>query len=218
MPGALIAVSGTNTIYAALKSIEHSEDTFIFDPQKFQIITETRKIPIRDQGEVHAVHEKLDPLFERTLHDAGYTLVGWAEVGFVYLYSKTPVTSTAELKAQKVWLWEGDPLASAFFAELGHSAIPLSVTDVLLSLQTGLIDAVYSSTLAALSLNGALSSITGLATGPSTNSITTRPEARAADGTAALTAAVMSSSPSDRTTSAPIFLPISRRNGESPTR
>jgi len=97
----------------------------------------------RDATEVQAVHEKLDPLFERTLHDAGYTLVGWAEVGFVYLYSKTPVASTADLKAQKVWLWEGDPLAEAFLRAAGVAPVPLSITDVLTSLQTGLITAVY---------------------------------------------------------------------------
>lgn len=93
--------------------------------------------------EVHAVHEKLDPLFEKTLHDVGYTLMGWAEVGFVYLYSKTPVTSTADLKAQKVWLWEGDPLAEAFLRAAGVAPVPLSITDVLTSLQTGLITTVY---------------------------------------------------------------------------
>ena len=32
-----------NTIYIAMKSAEHSEDTFVFEPLKFQIITETRK-------------------------------------------------------------------------------------------------------------------------------------------------------------------------------
>ncbi len=99
----------------------------------------------RDQAEVHAVHEKLDPLFERTLHDAGYTLVGWAEVGFVYLYSKAPVASTADLRAQKVWLWEGDPLAEAFLRAAGVAPVPLSITDVLTSLQTGLITTVYIS-------------------------------------------------------------------------
>ena len=97
----------------------------------------------QDPAEVHAVHEKLDPLFEKTLHDAGYTLVGWAEVGFVYLYSKAPVTSTADLKAQKVWLWEGDPLAEAFLRAAGVAPVPLSITDVLTSLQTGLITTVY---------------------------------------------------------------------------
>jgi TRAP-type C4-dicarboxylate transport system substrate-binding protein len=97
----------------------------------------------QDAAEVRAVHEKLDPLFETTLHDAGYTLVGWAEVGFVYLYSKTPVASTADLKAQKVWLWEGDPLAEAFLRAAGVVPVPLSITDVLTSLQTGLITTVY---------------------------------------------------------------------------
>jgi TRAP-type transport system periplasmic protein len=98
----------------------------------------------RNQDEVRAVHEKLDPVFEQTLHDAGFTLLGWAEVGFVYLYSKAPVASTADLKSQKVWLWEGDPLAEAFLKAAGVAPVPLSITDVLTSLQqTGIISAVY---------------------------------------------------------------------------
>jgi TRAP-type transport system periplasmic protein len=97
----------------------------------------------QEPAEVHAVHQKLDPYFEKTLHDAGYTLLGWAEVGFVYVYSKTPVASTADLKSQKVWLWEGDPLAEAFLRAAGVAPVPLSITDVLTSLQTGLITTVY---------------------------------------------------------------------------
>jgi TRAP-type transport system periplasmic protein len=97
----------------------------------------------RNTDEVRAVHEKLDPLFEQKLHDAGFTLLGWAEVGFVYLYSKEPVATTAELKAQKVWLWEGDPLAEAFLRAAGVAPVQLSITDVLTSLQAGKISTVY---------------------------------------------------------------------------
>jgi len=104
----------------------------------------------RDEGEVQAVHQKLDPVFEDRLHAQGFTLLGWAEVGFVYLYSKEPVASAEDLKDQKVWLWEGDPLAEAFLRAAGVSPVPLAITDVLTSLQTGLITAVYASPLACI--------------------------------------------------------------------
>ena len=42
-----------------------------------------------------------------------------------------------------MWVWEGDPIAQAAYAALGVSPIPLSVVDVMSSLQTGLVDGVY---------------------------------------------------------------------------
>lgn len=102
----------------------------------------------RNEDEVHAVHAKLDQTFESRLHDAGFTVLGWADVGFVYLYSKQPVASTRDLQSQKVWLWEGDPLAEAFLKAAGVSPVPLAITDVLTALQTGLVTAVYITPLA----------------------------------------------------------------------
>jgi TRAP-type C4-dicarboxylate transport system substrate-binding protein len=52
----------------------------------------------------------------------------------------------------KMWMWEGDKVAEATFKALGISPIPLSVIDVLTSLQTGLINGAYTSPLAALVL------------------------------------------------------------------
>ena len=49
-------------------------------------------------------------------------------------------------------MWEGDPLVASTYKGLGVSPHPLSVTDVLLSLQTGMIDTVYASPLGALAL------------------------------------------------------------------
>jgi TRAP-type C4-dicarboxylate transport system substrate-binding protein len=52
----------------------------------------------------------------------------------------------------KMWMWEGDPIAEAAFKALGVHPIPLSITDVLTSLQTRLIDGVYTPPLAAIAL------------------------------------------------------------------
>ena len=73
-------------------------------------------------------------------------------VGFVYLFSKQPIAGGEALKKAKMWLWEGDALAEAFYKEAGVVPVPLAVTDVMTSLQTNLIDAVYCSPLACLAL------------------------------------------------------------------
>ena len=49
-------------------------------------------------------------------------------------------------------MWEGDPIAEATFRAFNISPIPLSITDVLTSLQTNLIDGVYISPLACVAV------------------------------------------------------------------
>lgn len=103
-------------------------------------------------NELDFVTSNLTPYFEEKLIERGFVLLGWADVGWVYFFSQKPVAEPKDLKDLKVWMWEGDPLAEAFFIELGKSPIPLSITDVHMSLQTGLINSVYCSPLAALVL------------------------------------------------------------------
>jgi TRAP-type C4-dicarboxylate transport system substrate-binding protein len=106
----------------------------------------------RSTEEIAVAHRTLDPVFEQRLTQRGFHLLGWAEVGFVYLFSQQPVRSIADLRAQKAWLWEGDPLAEALLQELGVAPVPLNISDVLTSLQTGIVNAVYATPYACLSL------------------------------------------------------------------
>ncbi len=102
--------------------------------------------------EIDAAYARVGGELEKRLHAGGYTLLGWVEIGFVYLFSKQPIAAQSDLKSAKMWLWEGDPLAESFYRQAGVVPVPLAVTDVMTSLQTRLIDAVYSSPLAALAL------------------------------------------------------------------
>lgn len=97
------------------------------------------------EDELDAVYAAMGPELERALEQGGHHLIGWAEVGFVHLFTKRPVRTLADLKSIKMWLWEGDPLAEAFFHEAGVTPVPLAITDVYTSLQTGLVEGVYSS-------------------------------------------------------------------------
>lgn len=106
----------------------------------------------RDYSEVDYVHDQFDKEFRQAFEDGGYVLLGWAEVGFVYVFTNDKITRPQDLKSLKMWTWEGDPIASTLFNQLGMNPIPLALTDVMTSLQTGLIDAFYSPPYAALSL------------------------------------------------------------------
>ena len=106
----------------------------------------------KDYGEVDHVYNKLYERFSTAFGKKGYILLGWTEVGFVHIYSQKPIRSLDDLKSVKMWMWQGDPVAKAMFDAFKLAPHPLSVTDVLLSLQTKLIDTVYISPLGAIAL------------------------------------------------------------------
>jgi TRAP-type C4-dicarboxylate transport system substrate-binding protein len=102
--------------------------------------------------EVDTVLSKMDSFFRKGLEDNGYVLLGWSEAGFVYLMSTVPVASLADLKKTRVWIWEDSPMSKAIFDEAGVKAIPLSVPDVLVGLQTGMVEVIYAPPTGAISL------------------------------------------------------------------
>ena len=112
-----------------------------------EIAPETRVLDtpflFKNTAEIDNIYKMLDADFRRIFESRGYILLGWTEVGNVYIFSNTPVTNPADLQKVKMWIWEGDPIAEATFSAMKITAIPLSITDVMTSLETGMINAVY---------------------------------------------------------------------------
>lgn len=106
----------------------------------------------KTKAEVDFIADKFFDRFAAGFEKKGYVLLGWAEVGWVYIYTNKPVNAESEMDGVKMWMWEGDPISRATFEAFNVSPIPLSITDVLTSLQTGLIDGVYTSPLGAVAL------------------------------------------------------------------
>jgi len=123
--GAALTASGLSSLFA---EIDVLQIPFLF----------------QNYEEVDFVLQKMDAFFRKGFEESGYFLLGWSEVGFVYLMSRIPISSVSDLKKGKVWIWEESPMAKAIFNEAGVTAIPLSVPDVLIGLQTGLVDVVYT--------------------------------------------------------------------------
>jgi TRAP-type transport system periplasmic protein len=107
---------------------------------------------VKNVDEVDMLYKEFGKEFEQAFEEGGYVLLGWAEVGFVHVFTSTPIRKTEDLKGLKMWTWEGDPIAETAFRTLGINPIPLSFIDVMTSLQTGLIDAFYTTPYAAIAL------------------------------------------------------------------
>ena len=107
---------------------------------------------VRNDDEVDMLYKEYSQELEQAFEEGGYVLLGWAEVGFVHVFTSSPIRKPEDLKGLRMWMWEGDPIAETAFRTLGINPIPLSITDVMTSLQTGLIDAFYNTPYVAIAL------------------------------------------------------------------
>ncbi|PKL90570.1 MAG: ABC transporter substrate-binding protein [Candidatus Goldiibacteriota bacterium HGW-Goldbacteria-1] len=102
--------------------------------------------------QIDYVMEKMSPFFEAQYQKKGYTVLGWPEVGFAYVFSKDKVESLEDFRKVKMWIWGDDQLVNSLFKNIGIVPIPLALSDVNQSLQTGLIEGVYGSPLSAIAM------------------------------------------------------------------
>src|SRR6478735_4039526 len=100
--------------------------------------------------EVDKVKAELFDYFAKEFDKKGYVLLGFAEAGFLNFFSKQKIDNDAALKNIKMWVWSGDTVASRFLEEFGIRATPLTLADVTMGLDKGMIDSFYSPPLAAV--------------------------------------------------------------------
>ncbi|NND59115.1 MAG: TRAP transporter substrate-binding protein DctP, partial [Gammaproteobacteria bacterium] len=107
---------------------------------------------LSEQAEVDFIRERMDEQLIARLEDAGFVSSGFAGGGFAKLMSNEPLRSLDDLRGKKVWVPEGDTISAAALESLGLAPVTLPITDVLTGLQTGLIDIIGSSAVAAVVL------------------------------------------------------------------
>lgn len=106
---------------------------------------------IETDGELDYVIEKLSPEFEARLAEKGLKVLNWSSAGWVHFFSNEPVTTPADMKKRKLFFWGSDTTYVELLKRWGFSPVPLAITDLLPSLQTGLVDAFPAPPTAALS-------------------------------------------------------------------
>jgi TRAP-type C4-dicarboxylate transport system substrate-binding protein len=131
--GALFTSDGLSSIYSQLRV---TEVPFLFTGYKA----------------VDYLMKNMKSYFEEGFEKEGFTMLGWSEVGFVYLMGTKPLARIEDIRGSKVWLLSDSDIARSLFRELGFSTVSLKITDVLVGLQTGLVDIVYNSPLGAIAL------------------------------------------------------------------
>jgi TRAP-type C4-dicarboxylate transport system substrate-binding protein len=106
---------------------------------------------LQEDGELDYVIEKLGPEFERRLEEKGLKVLSWSTAGWVHFYSKEPVVTPDDMKKRRFFFWGLDTTYVELMKRMGFNPVPLAITDLLPSLQTGLVDTFAAPPAAALS-------------------------------------------------------------------
>ncbi len=106
---------------------------------------------IQTDGELDYVIEKLGPEFEDRLAQKGFKVLNWSSAGWVHFFSKKPVTTPKDMRKRKLFFWGPDTTYVELLKKWGFNPVPLAITDLLPSLQTGLVDTFPAPPAAALS-------------------------------------------------------------------
>ena len=100
--------------------------------------------------ELFFVLERLEPVLSERLRAKGFAFLNWGHGGWVHVFSKHPIRDFEDLKRQKLFVWAGDDERVQWWKRNGFQPVPLAATDIMTGLQTGMIEMVPTTPLAAL--------------------------------------------------------------------
>jgi TRAP-type C4-dicarboxylate transport system substrate-binding protein len=97
---------------------------------------------ISSSAELHAVMAKLEPKLDALLAERGFVALQWSEIGALKLFCADPYSTPAEMSQAKMFAWDGDPASVEAWRAAGFRPVVLSSTDIVPSLQTGMINCI----------------------------------------------------------------------------
>ena len=101
-------------------------------------------------AKLDAARDAMKGDFEQGITDAGFTLLGWADVGAAHLMSRGfEIKAPDDIKGKKPYMRRDDIVQGFLFQIIGVAPVPLNLPEVLPNLNTGAVDIVISPSLAA---------------------------------------------------------------------
>lgn len=96
----------------------------------------------RSWDEVDYVRDKMRPGMEKKFLEKGFVVLAWGDAGWVRFFSKEAAVRPDDYKKMKFFAWAGEHEQQEIMKSLGYTPVPLETSDILPSIQTGMINAV----------------------------------------------------------------------------
>jgi TRAP-type C4-dicarboxylate transport system substrate-binding protein len=105
----------------------------------------------RSDAELNYVRDRMKPRIDAALGAKGVLVLNWADAGWVYFFTQKAVVSPEDLKPLKLFAWVGETAHIGAWRAAGYNPVPLPATEIHTALSSGLINAVPTTPIAALS-------------------------------------------------------------------
>jgi TRAP-type C4-dicarboxylate transport system substrate-binding protein len=102
-------------------------------------------------AEFDHVLRTMRPVLDRMLERRGFRGLGWADAGWLHIFSRRPVRTPDDLRAQRVFVWAGADRLTEALRDCGFRPIQLAATDIHTALQSRMLDAISAPPVGALS-------------------------------------------------------------------
>ncbi|MFH2107862.1 MAG: TRAP transporter substrate-binding protein DctP [Chrysiogenia bacterium] len=103
----------------------------------------TAPFMFHSEKEMTYVMERLNPIFEKEIKDKGFKIIIWTMSGWLNFFSKNPVLYPEDLKKQKLSISTGEPALEQAWKKSGYHIVPNDLKDLMMALQSGMVDAFY---------------------------------------------------------------------------
>ena len=113
------------------------------------MIIPTLPFLFNSQSEIEEVLPQVLPEYKKEFADKGFVLLGWTVAGWINFFSRSPVVYPSDLQSQKLAVSGTNADVVQAWKLTGFHVVPLSTPDLMSGLSSGLIDALYTSPLAA---------------------------------------------------------------------
>lgn len=96
----------------------------------------------RNWDELDYVREGIRPELEQRFAEKGFHVLFWGEGGWVQFFSKHPRLMPDDYKSARIFAWAGTNAQVTIMKSLGYRPVVLELSDIVPSVQTGMIDVV----------------------------------------------------------------------------
>jgi len=95
------------------------------------------------EKELDYILEKMKTTFEAEIEKKGFKVIAYTKAGWIYFFSKKPVTYPEDLRKHKLSFSTGAQVWEEAWKKSGYQVIPSELKDLMIALQSGMVNAFY---------------------------------------------------------------------------
>ncbi len=95
------------------------------------------------EKELDYILKKMKTTFEAEIEKKGFKVIAYTKAGWIYFFSKKPVTYPEDLRKHKLSFSTGAQVWEEAWKKSGYQVIPSELKDLMIALQSGMVNAFY---------------------------------------------------------------------------